>query len=328
LDTDGGFLDLVQVRHEHLSHFDEVFTEAFREAAEMLPVYLAADIAESESEQAELEEVFRARVAETWPSVIDPMTETDYTQEEWKDEAEPFYAALNMDTRRIVLNYGELLWQTNGSHAGLPTDDEIRTFARHEALHAFLAIWYDTSQSMPVQSNGIDLRGEDIYHGEWINEGIIEEYRSRLDQNTFTHIPNVLLLKTADALDPGFRVARLRAALLNEKRGQMIGRLELLFGPGAPETVRDLILEVEQTAKQANDEFELALAQGQEPDPTSLHEKNNVALGVFKEKVIGLLRPDQQEAGAAALEAAIGWYNDHISEPASEEDQDYYQEAA
>lgn len=114
----------------------------------------------------------------------------------------------------------------------------------HELLHAVSAKLVSADDLTDIKTYGFVVVGEDgnVAHGSILDEATVEQYRkNRLGNDaTFTYGPAVLAMDIADAIDPGLEKARLRALVLHESRGEVVGRLENIFGPTELETIEHL----------------------------------------------------------------------------------------
>jgi hypothetical protein len=229
--------ELLEAHRAKIDEYGQKFAESFRHRAPVLLGHLAEDVANATEDPAAMHAMLEERLAPVWTSVDDPLM--------WLDEPvypDLFTAQYDDVNRNVRLNYAALITgAVQPEHPLVPDREFFDALAEHEAFHTLMARWYDPEgEGRDVTiTNGLFFNNG---HGEWLNEGTIEKYREdTFGEHNFTYEGAVLALAVADAADPGLQQARLRAAVLNEDHSGMIGRLELLFGPGAPETLEKSI---------------------------------------------------------------------------------------
>ena len=205
---------------------------------------LAKDLADESLSYEELMQLFQDRTKDTWTGVQDP----------WRGRVE---AAVDINAsgshigsdRGIEIKLAGLVYLSYRKvHEDI--DEEIDELTKHEIMHSLFAVWYQPEHEfVGVLSNGLDILGKEP-HGGWLNEATIEKYKKRrLGSKTFAYETGVLVLEVADAIDPDYEKMRLRAAVLNEGRGQVIGKLESIFGPLAFEKIDELINQCDEIEK-------------------------------------------------------------------------------
>lgn len=230
--------ELLKTRRQHIETYDRVWSRAFAMYAPILSNRLAADVANQYEEPAAIEDILLDRLRATWTKIIDPLLE----DQPRNSTGVAGLADFDGDNRCIGLNYGYLIAQAATTGTSIIDEQELDRLMQHEILHALFAAWYDP-ESRKTLSNGLEALP--VQHGEWVNEGTIEKYLGAVYPGRhYSYTPGVLALTITDGFDLEFETARLRAAVFNEGRGTIMGGLEILFGPGAPEYIMAAIDEV------------------------------------------------------------------------------------
>lgn len=233
--------------HELTATMDSIMTEVLSESKNVVVNSLASRLASEEHPEDETRVLLQGRIAEMWTEVNDG----------WRNTGRPLnlsrMAYYNSMHKMMALNLPKVIGAIN--HENLQKADMIdyiSQLSRHEVMHGAFAVWYDTERAgTGIISNGIELH-EPERNGTWLNEGTIEKYRRDnfgSENFGFSYETSVAVLDVADTLDPGFEDARLKAAVFNEGRGEMIGRLEMLFGPMAVERLHETISKVSKIAE-------------------------------------------------------------------------------
>jgi hypothetical protein len=245
-ENEPGFEDrFIDGHRELMESFLPLWESSVSKYAEVLPGMLASDATDGEDHR-ELEGVLHERLRDNWARIRDP-----YLADATVLESDAY---TSQGSREVGLG-GHFILDLL-SVPGVNEEvikQELDMLAQHELMHCASSIMqYEQETDFgPIRaSSGIDVRLDDLAHGKWINEASIEQYRRRAFNtgSDFAYQPFVAVLNAADAIRPDFEQNRLRAMLLHEDRGEMVGQLELIFGPLAAEHIQEAAKKVKSAS--------------------------------------------------------------------------------
>lgn len=259
--------------HLELMHdISDHFSAQFEKYVSGLPGMVASDIAADPDEAQKLEETMHDRLKSHWFTVRDV-----YGYSGVKDLSKNM-GSNNAAEKEITINSSSVInFMANPNVDEAYIDEKFNIIAQHELIHGLFGAWFDADAMFSgVVSNGLSVGTGEEKHGEWLNEATIEKYRQeKFNTETFSYEAGVLVLNVADAIKPDFEKQRLRAAVTNQGRGEVIGALEDLFGPLATEKIGDLIDDV----------------------------AGSKDLPVFKENLLSMLSEENRETASKAFDS-------------------------